>query len=106
MLRRILAGLLATAMALVMIARADNPVVPKVEPKSSTDSKDDVKKLSDAEIQAALLDAKLKQERLSRQFRDLEGVLLRLKQRLETSPRPEDREKAATLGKALEKASK
>src|SRR5262249_27416797 len=41
-----------------------------------------------------------------RQFRDFEGALLRLKQRLETSSKAEDRDKAVVLGKALEKAGK
>ena len=43
--------------------------------------------------------------RLARQFRDFEAALLRLAQRLETSSNPQDKEKAAALKKAIEKAA-
>lgn len=47
-----------------------------------------------------------RQEILNRQFREFESALLRLSQRLERSSKPEDRERAANLKKALELASK
>src|SRR5262245_7503163 len=101
MTRRILAGLLMTAVALVVVARADNPVAPPAAP-AKPGTEEGLKK---EDIAAMVAEAKLRHERLSRQFRDLEGTLLRLKQRLVTSPRAEDREKAATIAKALEKAA-
>src|SRR5437588_2431201 len=49
-------------------------------------------------------DAVLEQERLARQFREFESSLLRLAQRLERSSKPEDRERAALLKRAIKKA--
>jgi len=46
-------------------------------------------------------DSALNQEILSRQFRDFKQALLRLAQRLETSSKPEDRERAVNLKKAI-----
>src|SRR5262249_21009729 len=43
--------------------------------------------------------------RLRRQFEEFKQSLLRLKQRLESSPKQEDREKARVLNEALAKAS-
>ncbi|HEV3255723.1 MAG TPA: hypothetical protein VG013_02465, partial [Gemmataceae bacterium] len=99
MTRRVLASLVMLTLALVVIARADNPINLKVDPKK-TDQKDDAK----LDPASTIEDAAIKQERLSRQFREFEGALLRLAQRMETSPKPEDREKAAVLKKAIEKA--
>jgi hypothetical protein len=50
-------------------------------------------------------DAALNQEILSRQFRDFKQALLRLAQRLEGSSKPEDRERAVNLKKAIALAS-
>jgi hypothetical protein len=50
-------------------------------------------------------EAAVNQEILARQFRDFEQALLRLAQRLERSSRPEDRERAANLKKAIALAS-
>ena len=50
---------------------------------------------------AAAGDSALNQEILSRQFRDFKQALLRLAQRLEGSSKPEDRERAANLKKAI-----
>jgi hypothetical protein len=50
-------------------------------------------------------DAAVNQEILARQFRDFEQALLRLAQRLERSTKPEDRERAANLKKAIALAS-
>jgi hypothetical protein len=54
---------------------------------------------------AAAGDAALNQEILSRQFRDFKQALLRLAQRLEGSSKPEDRERAVNLKKAIALAS-
>jgi hypothetical protein len=54
---------------------------------------------------AAAGDAALNQEILSRQFRDFKQALLRLAQRLEGSSKPEDRERAVNLKKAISLAS-
>jgi hypothetical protein len=50
---------------------------------------------------ARLDEAVVNQEILSRQFREFEQSLLRLAQRLERSPKPEDRDRAANLKKAI-----
>jgi hypothetical protein len=50
-------------------------------------------------------EAAVSQEILARQFRDFEQSLLRLAQRLERSSKPEDRERAANLKKAIALAS-
>jgi hypothetical protein len=50
-------------------------------------------------------EAAVNQEILSRQFRSFEESLLRLAQRLERSAKPEDRERAASLKKAIALAS-
>lgn len=55
-----------------------------------------------AEVQKSLE----QQEILNRRFRDFESSLLHLSQHLERSSKPEDRERAANLRKALELASK
>ena len=50
---------------------------------------------------ARLDEAVVNQEILGRQFREFEQSLLRLAQRLERSPKPEDRDRAANLKKAI-----
>jgi hypothetical protein len=99
MTRRVLAALLVTAIALVVVARADNPIKVKVDPKK-TENKDDTA----LDPKNTIEDAAIKQQRLSQQFREFEGALLRLAQRLETSSKAEDREKAVILKKAIDKA--
>src|SRR5262249_45440066 len=88
MTRRLLASLCVTAMAFVVVARAEPP---KVEPK-----KDDAKSKLDG--------AADEQERLKRQFEDVRQSLLRLAQRLDSSRSPEDKERAKTIKAALEQA--
>src|ERR1700683_4815947 len=46
----------------------------------------------------------LEEQNLARRYAEFEQALLQLKQRMEKSPNPEQRERAAILGKALEKA--
>lgn len=48
-------------------------------------------------------DVSLREQILARQFNDFVRSLLQLKQRLERSPKMEDRERAVVLGKALDK---
>jgi hypothetical protein len=99
MMRRVLASLLVTAIALVVVARAENPINIKVDPKK-TNTKDEAK----LDPKNTVEDAAIRQQRLAQQFREFEGALLRLAQRLETSSKAEDREKASILKKAIEKA--
>jgi hypothetical protein len=61
---------------------------------------------ADPPVDAVRQEAALRQELLARRFRELEHALLRLAQRLEASPKPEDRDKAAAIRKALEVANK
>ena len=100
MTRRVLALLVMTALALGLIARAENPINLKVP-----DAKKGARPADAAlDPKSTLEEAAIKQERLSRQFRDFEGALLRLAQRLETSSKAEDREKAVVLKKAIDRA--
>jgi len=85
MTRRVLASVFTTALALVLIARAD-----------------DTAKKGDATLNKD--EAALKQERLKIQFQDFEAKLLRLAQRLEKSSKPEDIEKARVLKRAIDQA--
>src|SRR5258708_26899179 len=88
MTRRLLGGLVATTLAFVLIARADDPTKEAgVDPKAAADA------------------ASNKQDQLRRQFSEFEGALLRLKQRLAASSLPQDQHKAANLQKALSKAN-
>src|SRR5436309_5493361 len=86
MTRRVLASVVTAALALVLIARADDQT--KMDTALDKD------------------EAALKQERLKIQFQDFEAKLLRLAQRLEKSSKPEDIEKARVLKRAIEEASK
>jgi hypothetical protein len=89
MTRRLLGGLVVTALAFVLIARADDPAKDdRVDPKAAADT------------------ASNKQDQLRRQYSEFEGALLRLKQRLEASSRQEDKQKAAILDKALQESAK
>src|SRR5262249_4419275 len=91
MTRRLLTGLTMMALAIALVARADDTKQDKgdkVDPKAAADV------------------AASKQSNLQRQFSDFEGALMRLKQRLSESPRQEDRQKAIILQKALETANK
>jgi hypothetical protein len=90
MTRRLLTGLLLTGLVFVLVARADDPA-------KDSGGKIDSKAASDA--------AAGKQDRLANQFREFENALLRLKQRLAESSRPEDKQKAVILQKAIEKAN-
>src|SRR5262249_25628245 len=82
-------------------ARADDPAKTKADPKARAAAKDD----TNIDEKVAKEEAAIRQEQLARQFRDLEAALLRLAQRLAESSKPEDREKAATIRKAIARAS-
>jgi hypothetical protein len=86
-------------LALAARAADPRPVVPPVENKNK------VKEVDDVDPKARIEEAANQQERLRRQFEEFKQSLLRLKQRLESSPKPEDREKAKVLDEALAKAS-
>jgi hypothetical protein len=75
----------------VLVVRADDPV----KPDDSTKPKDDK---SSAAIKE---ESRENQQMLERRFKDFEQSLLRLAQRLEKSSKPEDRQRAETLKKAI-----
>jgi hypothetical protein len=99
MTRRVLGSLLVVAIAFVVVARADNPIAIKVDSKKAGPNDD--QKL---DPKNTVEEAAIKQQRLSQQYREFEGALLRLAQRLEVSSKVEDREKAVVLKKAIEKS--
>src|SRR6516225_3625036 len=102
MTRRLLLALCVTAATFPSATRAADPrpVGPRIE------KKDTVKDVDDVDPKARVEEAANQQERLRRQFEEFKQSLLRLKQRLESSPKPENREKARILDEALDKASK
>ena len=89
MTRRVLPLLGMMALGLLLSARAE-------EPASSKDGS-----ASAAAVDEAKKRAIEQQEILARQYKDFEQALLRLAQHLERSPKPEDRERAANLKKAI-----
>jgi hypothetical protein len=101
MTRRLVAALCLTAVVCVLAARADDrrPVTPPA------DKKDRVKDADDIDPKARIEEAASQQERLRHQFEEFKQSLLRLKQRLESSSKPEDRDKARILDEALARAS-
>ncbi len=99
--RRLLAAWCVTTLALALTSRAADP---KPSPPPARE-KDKVKEADDVDPKARISEAASQQERLRRQFEEFKQSLLRLKQRLESSPKPEDREKARVLNDALAKAS-
>lgn len=101
MMRRLLATLTVVALGLALVARADDPAKTKVDPKAKAAAKDE----NSIDEKVAKAEAAIKQEQLARQFREFEAALLRLAQRMELSSKPEDREKAVILKKAIELAS-
>jgi hypothetical protein len=58
----------------------------------------------DKPLPKSLAEQALEQEHLAGQFQEFEKALLRLKQRLERSPKAEDRERAVLLQEAIKKA--
>ena len=86
---------------LVLLGLLIAPALPAQEPE-----KEPAKPAAPAEGGAEIQRSREQQEILNRRFRDFESSLLRLSQRLERSSKPEDRERAANLRKALELASK
>jgi hypothetical protein len=87
MSRHFLALPLFLAMILVLAVRADD--TQKSAPRNSERDEDAIK-----------------EEHLAQQFNEFKSSLHALAQRLERSSKPEDRERAATLKKAIETASK
>jgi hypothetical protein len=100
MTRRLLLALCMAAAIFPVASFADpRPPVPPVEDRNK------VKEVDDVDPKVRIEEAANQQERLRRQFEEFKQSLLRLKQRLETSPKQEDREKARILDEALAKAS-
>jgi hypothetical protein len=75
----------------VLVVRADDPPKPDDSAKPKDDKSSDVIKKESQE----------NQQMLERRFKDFEQSLLRLAQRLEKSSKPEDRQRAETLKKAI-----
>src|SRR5690349_6651134 len=96
MTRRVMASLFMATLALVLVARAENPANTKADPAKKTD---------DIDVKTPKSEAALEQDRLAREFREFKNALLTLKDRLASSDRQEDKDKAIILEKALVKAS-
>jgi RNA binding exosome subunit len=96
----IVLGVIATTF--VLAARAQERLPVKVDPRGKSDVKRSEDK-TDPKIKIG--DAANQQERLSGQFLEFKQKLLRLMHTMENSTKPEDREKAKVLRKAIEKAS-
>lgn len=88
MTRRVLPFLGMLALGFILVARADEPAT---------------KGGSGAPVVAADVSKRAieQQEILANQYKEFEQALLRLAQHLERSPKPEDRERAANLKKAI-----
>ena len=101
MTRRLAAALCLTAVVCVLAARADDrrPAKPPAEKKERAKDADDI------DPKARIEEAASQQERLRHQFEEFKQSLLRLKQRLESSPKQEDHDKARILDEALARAS-
>jgi hypothetical protein len=95
-MRRLLAGLSVALLFGVALSAADPPSPKPATPPAATD----------AELERLKQQAAFDQERLRRQFNAFQQSLLTLKQRLEKSSKPEDREKAAVLQQAIDLAGK
>src|SRR5437879_10006112 len=97
MTRRVLAALGCTALALVLTVRADppTPAESRATPKAAPTPVDASPDKTAGDV-----------SRLSREYKQFEELLLRLTQRMEKSPRPEDRTKAAALRKAIDIANR
>jgi hypothetical protein len=100
MKRFLIPVLCASIVAAFSVRAADpRPLVPPVENKNKVKDADDI------DPKARIEEARNQQERLRRQFDLFKQSLLRLKQRLEASPKPEDKKKAEMLEQALKSAS-
>ncbi|MGH9676915.1 MAG: hypothetical protein ACRD36_07415, partial [Candidatus Acidiferrum sp.] len=88
--------LIALCLARAADSRAQAPRAPLNGKATDADGGDPKLRIEEASNQ---------QDRLRRQFEEFKQALLRLKQRLEVSPKPEDREKALVLTQAIAKAS-
>jgi hypothetical protein len=101
MLRRLLTVLSVLAVGFVLAARADDRLPGKIKAKTSSEGRTTV----EGDSKVIQDDAAAKQERLKRNFDDFKQALLQLAQRLDKSPREEDRNKAEILRTAIKKAS-
>src|SRR5262249_61738819 len=101
--RRLLGTLVVTAAAFALAARgAAGPQVPAVK---GAEAKGKAPAADDTDPKARIDEAANQQERLRRQFGEFKESLLRLKQRVESSPKPEERAKARGREQALTPAS-
>ncbi|HLW66171.1 MAG TPA: hypothetical protein VKS79_12740 [Gemmataceae bacterium] len=92
-LRRVLAVVICALVAAVLAVRAEPPAVPS----SNTTPQNKSDELKNQVIR--------EQEKLGREYKQFEGMLLRLAQTLDKSPAPEDRDKAQSLRKAIDIAN-
>jgi hypothetical protein len=101
MIRRLLAAFLMAALVGVLTTQAQQPVPVKIDAKKKGETKPN--EVGDPKL--LIEDAATQQDRLKRQFEDFKQSLLRLAQRLESSSRQEDQDKAKVLRDAIKQAS-
>src|SRR5437868_5861719 len=98
MTRRLLAALSVLAVAVVVSARADDPVGKKLDP-------DKIKTTGEKNADFRPDRAAAEHESLKQEFREFKQSLLRLAQSLELSSKQEDKDKAALLREAIERSA-
>jgi hypothetical protein len=101
MMRRWLATLCFSALAFVLVARADEPVKIKTPDKPKAEKTDEAV----LDPKAVLDEQAYKNARAKQDFERFKEALFSLSKHLENSPKAEDREKAKILKEALKKAS-
>ncbi len=101
MTRRLLTVLGVMTAAFVLVARAEQPLPVKVDAKKSVTAP----RIEEGDPRIRIEDEANKQERLKKQFADFKQSLINLANRLETSSKQEDRDKAANLKLAIKKAA-
>jgi hypothetical protein len=101
MTRRLLATLSLTALAFVLVARADEPVKLKPGEKPKVENKD----IEGLNAKAALDESLFQQKVMKQQFENFQNALYNLASHLEKSAKDEDKAKAKILRDAIKKAS-
>jgi hypothetical protein len=96
-----MAMLFITTLAFGLVVRAADPLPQDKKSADVAKKKDEGDKLTLEQIEAAQKEAALKQEQLKRRFDEVKQMLLRLAQRLDSSPKPEAKAKAKALRDAL-----
>ncbi|HEY1861707.1 MAG TPA: hypothetical protein VGG61_15205 [Gemmataceae bacterium] len=101
MMRRLLATLCVTALAFVLVARADEPVKLKPGEKPKVENKDK----DEQNPKAILQEYEFQQVMAKQQFETFSNALYNLASHLEKSAKPEDKDKAKILREAIKKAA-